>query len=255
MHACLTLRWSLGSVIVIAALATSSLRAVWYWYRRQRPDGIPFFDHSPFGTDARSIVAWAFYCFGAVSQLSVYGMLTRTVPGWLSRVTLDAVALGWLAVAWKALRSPEEIEFWTPFFLWRMTEYVASGFYQRVFGAGFPQRMEPNPEPYRMGFRALQIDIVNYISFAMMFAAVYRAVPGQFGPSQPDSVASALYFSIVTMTTLGFGDIAPLTGCARILVAFEALFGIFMLAILLGVLLGQRRLYVPLPGGGTERRP
>lgn len=253
MSACLTLQWSHSWIIIIAVLAVSSMVALSYWYIAQYPAGVPFFRNRPFGTDARSLVAWAFYCFGAASQLSVYGMLTRTVPGSFSRVMLDAVALGWLAMAWRALRSPEEIAFWTPFFLWRIAEYVASGFYQRVFGAGFPQRMEPNPEPYRMGFRALQIDIVNYVAFAMMFAAAYRAVPGQFGPSQPDSFASALYFSIVTMTTLGFGDIAPLTGCARILVAFEALFGIFMLAILLGVLLGQRRLYMPLPGGGTER--
>lgn len=246
MNACLTLRLSWGWVIVITVLAASSLRAVCYWYRRQRPDGISFFDHRPFGTDARSLVAWTFYCFGAASQLSVYGMLTRTIPGSFSRVMLDAVALGWLAMAWRALYSPEEIAFWTPLFLWRITEYVASGFYQRVFGAGFPQRIEPNPEPYRMGFRALQIDIVNYIAFAMMFAAIYRAIPDQFAPSRPDSFVHALYFSIITMTTVGFGDITPVTDCARMLVAVEALFGIFMIAVLLGVLLGQRRLYVPI---------
>ena len=68
-------------------------------------------------------------------------------------------------------------------------------------------------------------------------------------------ILRALYFSIITMTTVGFGDISPITRCTRILVASEALFGIFMLAVLLGVLLGQRRLYVPIPGGGTERRP
>ncbi|MEK7099235.1 MAG: hypothetical protein AAB916_01815, partial [Patescibacteria group bacterium] len=134
----------------------SSLVAVLYWYVWQRPDGIPFFRNYPFGTDARSLVAWTFYCFGAASQLSVYGMLTRVVSGSVSRIGLDAVALGWSAIAWRALHFPEEIAFWTPFFLWRFGEYIASGFYQRVFGAGFPQRMEPNPEPYRMGFRALQ---------------------------------------------------------------------------------------------------
>lgn len=248
MNACLTLQWSNVWVGIIAILAVSTSVALGYWYVRQRNDGIPFFDHRPFGTDARSLVAWAFYYFGATSQLSLYGMFTRVIPGSFSRVMLDVLALGWLTIAFLGLKHPEHIAIWTPLFLWRFSEYVASGFYQRVFGAGFPRRMEANPEPYRMGFRALQIDIVNYIAFAMMFAAIYRAVPDQFGPSRPDSPMHALYFSIITMTTVGFGDITPATDCTRILVAVEALFGIFMIAVLLGVLIGQRRLYVS--GGG-----
>ena len=44
---------------------------------------------------------------------------------------------------------------------------------------------------------------------------------------------SFFYFSIVTITTLGYGDIVPMTGWARGLVSAEALFGILMAGLFL----------------------
>lgn len=42
---------------------------------------------------------------------------------------------------------------------------------------------------------------------------------------------SSLYFSVVTYTTLGYGDITPTLGLSRFLAAFEALIGGFTLAL------------------------
>jgi ion channel/pentapeptide repeat protein len=42
---------------------------------------------------------------------------------------------------------------------------------------------------------------------------------------------NSLYFSVVTYTTLGYGDIAPTLGVSRFLAAFEALIGGFTLAL------------------------
>ena len=41
-----------------------------------------------------------------------------------------------------------------------------------------------------------------------------------------------LYFSFVTMTTLGFGDIAPVSALARVFAYMQAVFGQFYIAIL-----------------------
>jgi len=38
-----------------------------------------------------------------------------------------------------------------------------------------------------------------------------------------------LYFSVVTITTLGYGDISPVTGAVRFLVGLESVLGIFLL--------------------------
>ena len=42
---------------------------------------------------------------------------------------------------------------------------------------------------------------------------------------------NCLYFSVVTFTTLGYGDFQPLVGWSRFLVSFEALLGAFTMAL------------------------
>jgi len=49
-----------------------------------------------------------------------------------------------------------------------------------------------------------------------------------------------IYFSFVTLTTLGFGDISPLSPIARVLVYLEAIAAQFYLAILVASLVGSR---------------
>jgi len=48
-----------------------------------------------------------------------------------------------------------------------------------------------------------------------------------------------IYFSFVTLTTLGFGDITPLDPIARALVYTEAIVGQLYIAILIGTLVGN----------------
>ncbi len=49
-----------------------------------------------------------------------------------------------------------------------------------------------------------------------------------------------IYFSFVTLTTLGFGDISPAMPITRFLVYFEAIVGQFYLAILVASLVGSK---------------
>ncbi len=46
-----------------------------------------------------------------------------------------------------------------------------------------------------------------------------------------ESFATMLYFSFVTLTTLGYGDIVPVSGAAKMLASGEALFGQIYLAV------------------------
>jgi len=54
-----------------------------------------------------------------------------------------------------------------------------------------------------------------------------------------------IYFSFVTITTLGFGDISPTLPLARFLVYLEAIIGQFYLAILVASLVGSRMSTLP----------
>ena len=46
-------------------------------------------------------------------------------------------------------------------------------------------------------------------------------------------------FSLVTLTTLGYGDIAPATPLAGILATLQAVVGVFYIAILVAALVGD----------------
>lgn len=53
-----------------------------------------------------------------------------------------------------------------------------------------------------------------------------------------DSFSQLIYFSFVTLVSLGYGDIIPASGLARVLSYFEALVGQFYLAVLVACLVG-----------------
>lgn len=51
-----------------------------------------------------------------------------------------------------------------------------------------------------------------------------------------DGFINALYFTVVTMTTLGFGDIVPLTWDAKALLIVQSLLSYFMFALMVGII-------------------
>jgi len=59
---------------------------------------------------------------------------------------------------------------------------------------------------------------------------VARQVAGADGPPQA-YLHDFLYFSVITLTTLGFGDIVPATRTARVLVMLEAMAGQLFMAV------------------------
>lgn len=76
--------------------------------------------------------------------------------------------------------------------------------------------------------------IVLYLNFGMIAAAVYRVIwdfdPAAFGGltanTTPTQASGALiYFSFVTLTTTGFGDIVPINALARGVANIEAIIG------------------------------
>lgn len=85
--------------------------------------------------------------------------------------------------------------------------------------------------------------IAAYLLMAFAFAQAYRLVamhvPGAFlvlgQPFDYDQVVARLhYFSAVTLTTLGYGDITPAHPFARSLATLEAFAGVLYPAILIG---------------------
>ena len=69
---------------------------------------------------------------------------------------------------------------------------------------------------------------------AALYAVAYSVVPIDYGAHS--SLFSPLYFSIVTFTTLGYGDILPASGMAQFLVVTEVVLGYLGLGGLLSIL-------------------
>ncbi len=94
--------------------------------------------------------------------------------------------------------------------------------------------------------------LCGYAIIIMVFAAIYVLLdsvhPGSFHIAQGLQAANdhisiaessnALYFSVVTITTLGYGDISPVSQAARLFPSFEAFVGQLYLAILIARLVG-----------------
>ena len=71
-------------------------------------------------------------------------------------------------------------------------------------------------------------------ALAIAFAVVYQFVEIDLG-GQPDNWMTTIYFSFVTLTTLGYGDIVPASALARIVAVAEVVTGYVMLGGLLGI--------------------
>ena len=91
---------------------------------------------------------------------------------------------------------------------------------------------------------AICIYMLLGLIWAMLYLFIAEAVPGAFNglPQAPwlDNFSTAIYFSFVTITTLGYGDISPAMPLARFLVYMEAIVGVFYMAILVASLIGVR---------------
>lgn len=90
--------------------------------------------------------------------------------------------------------------------------------------------------------------ICIYMLLGLIWAVIYlllaQTTPGAFNglPQAPwlDNFSAAVYFSFVTITTLGYGDISPALPVARFFVIMEAIVGVFYMAILVASLIGVR---------------
>jgi len=77
------------------------------------------------------------------------------------------------------------------------------------------------------------------VLWACIFAILLEIDPGCIrGLDAADRPGDVFYFSFVTMTTLGYGDIAPITPVARVCVALEAVVSQLYIAIAIARLVG-----------------
>jgi len=93
-------------------------------------------------------------------------------------------------------------------------------------------------------YGAISVYLLIGISFTFGFTLIELLQPDSFkglpgGENRASQFSSLLYFSFVTITTLGYGDISPLTRQTAVLCYLEAIAGQMYLTILVPRLVGM----------------
>ena len=97
--------------------------------------------------------------------------------------------------------------------------------------------------------------ICIYVLIGMLFSFLYTTIgllgdEAFFVQTNHANVAEFLYFSFITLTTVGYGDFTPAFGIGRALASLEALLGQLYLVTIIAVLVSRM---APRRNEGSER--
>ena len=101
---------------------------------------------------------------------------------------------------------------------------------------------------------ALCVYLLAGLTWSMIYVAVFLIDPGSFAGAPIDELLSTrsdpgytngafpvfTYFSYVTLTTLGYGEITPVSPHARMLVMLESIGGVLYVGVMVASLVGNR---------------
>jgi hypothetical protein len=107
---------------------------------------------------------------------------------------------------------------------------------RRLYGSKNAQ----NLETFSFGQLLFQVT-VSYGLLVVCFALIYYVLSIYEAFNLSLNLMDGLYFSIVTITTTGFGDLTPKTRLAKAFVSTEILFGVAYAVLIFSVLAGYAR--------------
>ena len=87
--------------------------------------------------------------------------------------------------------------------------------------------------------RVFALFAVAFVIVNLFFAGLYALEPGSIGGTHQDGFAAAFFFSVQTMSTIGFGGMTPATPYADALVAVEAATSMIGVAIVTGFMVAK----------------
>jgi Ion channel len=106
-------------------------------------------------------------------------------------------------------------------------------------------------------YAALSAYLLGGLFFGVLHWTIAATWPGSFSEagaatSAHFSLSTAIYYSFVTLATLGYGDVVPRTGVARGLAVLEAVGGQLYIAVTIARLVGAQ-LQAARPDSGDDR--
>ncbi len=178
--------------------------------------------------------------------------LTLVIALWSLRAARPVFVAGLLLIAVNILATA----------VWMLAGQAAAGVFAHLSGLCFLMLAAvvavraiflPGPVDLNKVTGSLCVYLLIGIAWAELYQLLHAYDPGSFaGVAEQHGHALSwrfLYFSFVTLTTLGYGDVLPLTIYAQTLTATETVIGQFYLAVLVAVLVSA---YLSDARGGTD---
>ena len=88
---------------------------------------------------------------------------------------------------------------------------------------------------------AIAAYLILALAWAVSFQLMDTLAGGAFSTELAGDFSAALYFSLTTITTLGYGDIIPVAPFARVWTALEAVVGLLYIVVLIARLVADFR--------------
>jgi voltage-gated potassium channel len=84
--------------------------------------------------------------------------------------------------------------------------------------------------------RALLACLVIICGLMIVAAAAMHMAEGAAQPDKFGSIPESMWWAIITLTTVGYGDVVPITPLGKVVAGVTALFGLVMLALPVGII-------------------
>lgn len=167
---------------------------------------------------------------GAAIVVAVY--VTGGVKPRLRIVGISAAGAGILVVLLSHLGSANTV---------KVATALTSALLVLIAGAGIWRGIGLQPVVDR---RTISGVVTTYLLIGLFFAYVYSAVGAAtheafFASGRSETIAHFVYFSYVTMTTVGFGDFTAATDLGRTITVVEALLGQLYLVTVVALVVGN----------------
>jgi voltage-gated potassium channel len=91
-------------------------------------------------------------------------------------------------------------------------------------------------EAIRAERRALLACLVILGGLMIVAAAAMHVVEGSAQPEKFGSIPQSMYWAIITLTTVGYGDVYPVTHAGRLVAGITAVMGLVMLSLPVGII-------------------